>query len=336
MAEELKKNISRLTEQEAKSILLNMLITIEMQQDGGVPKDEFCERMIDFFDDFKKRGDQPPRKHDVQAIHIVFGLSVAGSLKMALKQAGKADQEDIIAFPGILSIGPLSRLETKEGRMKRYKWLKEHLNDYDDELKEQHIRFEEEIHRLDGIQEHVPVIIWAGDNAHEQTGLRFALKLLHRKTNDIFHINTSSKGAVVYRHSGEILPEKLGVLYEKRAFKSRLAQGGKHRFLTEWEELSRSKNVLRTWKNKKIKGVEENFFDALIIDRAAKLQERHSKKDFIVWPRVVGEVLGHLDEYIGDEFIEYRIRELIYKGGFEIKGVPKAMRYYSVRLASFI
>ncbi|KMM63072.1 hypothetical protein ACH95_03865 [Bacillus glycinifermentans] len=56
MAEELKKNISRLTEQEAKSILLNMLITIEMQQDGGVPKDEFCERMIDFLMISRKEG----------------------------------------------------------------------------------------------------------------------------------------------------------------------------------------------------------------------------------------------------------------------------------------
>ncbi|MDI3410233.1 DUF3658 domain-containing protein [Bacillus sonorensis] len=75
------------------------------------------------------------------------------------------------------------------------------------------------------------------------------------------------------------------------------------------------------------------LFDPLIIDKTRELQKNRSQKDFIVCPRVVGEVLGHLNEYIGDEFIEYRIRELIYKGVFEIKGVPKAMRFYSIRLA---
>ncbi|WP_423778625.1 DUF3658 domain-containing protein [Enterococcus faecium] len=39
-----------------------------------------------------------------------------------------------------------------------------------------------------------------------------------------------------------------------------------------------------------------------------------------------------MPQYIGDQFLEYRVRHLIVNGQFEIKGVPKAMRYYSVRL----
>ena len=48
--------------------------------------------------------------------------------------------------------------------------------------------------------------------------------------------------------------------------------------------------------------------------------------------RLIGEVLGHLEQYIGDAYVEYRVRQLILNDTFEIKGVPKAMRFYSVRL----
>lgn len=38
------------------------------------------------------------------------------------------------------------------------------------------------------------------------------------------------------------------------------------------------------------------------------------------------------DECIRDVFFEYRLRHLIYEGRLEIKGVPRAMRYYGLRL----
>jgi hypothetical protein len=47
---------------------------------------------------------------------------------------------------------------------------------------------------------------------------------------------------------------------------------------------------------------------------------------------VIGEVLGHLDQYIGDAFLEYRIRKLIDAGVFELEGDLKARRFYSLRL----
>lgn len=48
--------------------------------------------------------------------------------------------------------------------------------------------------------------------------------------------------------------------------------------------------------------------------------------------RLIGDLLGHLEHSEEDVFLEYRIRSLICKGVFEIKGTPKAMRYYSVKL----
>ncbi len=48
--------------------------------------------------------------------------------------------------------------------------------------------------------------------------------------------------------------------------------------------------------------------------------------------RLIGEVIGYLDQYIGDEYFEYRVRHLIMNGVFEIEGIPKAMWFYSVKL----
>ncbi|MCZ0070064.1 DUF1835 domain-containing protein [Bacillus sonorensis] len=332
MEQELKKIISNLTEREAKSILLNMLLTVNMHRNDDGSKDGFYEQMIDIFDEFQKMREQLHKKRSNQVVHIVFGLSAAGSLKMVLKAAGRDGQEGVIAFPGIFSIGPLFQLETEKGRLKRYEWMNEHINDYFAELEDQYNRFEAEIHQLDSIPEHASIVIWTANNAHEQTGLRFVHKLLQNRPNAMFHINTS-KVSPVYLHTGEIVPEKLETVYEKGDSPFPLTSEEKRCLAMEWEELSKRKHVLRIWKNEKIKSVEESFFDPLIIDKTRELQKNRSQKDFIVCPRVVGEVLGHLNEYIGDEFIEYRIRELIYKGVFEIKGVPKAMRFYSIRLA---
>ncbi|RPK04696.1 hypothetical protein FH5_01934 [Priestia endophytica] len=48
--------------------------------------------------------------------------------------------------------------------------------------------------------------------------------------------------------------------------------------------------------------------------------------------RLVGEGVGHLQQYAEDAFFEYRVRQLIMNGVFEIQGVPKDMRFYSVKL----
>ncbi|WP_396133990.1 DUF3658 domain-containing protein [Bacillus sp. SLBN-46] len=55
-------------------------------------------------------------------------------------------------------------------------------------------------------------------------------------------------------------------------------------------------------------------------------------RDFIRTGRVIGETLHRIDEIVGYFYLEYRIRHLIYNGVLELKGVPRSMRYYSVKL----
>ncbi|WP_071394780.1 DUF3658 domain-containing protein [Bacillus tuaregi] len=72
--------------------------------------------------------------------------------------------------------------------------------------------------------------------------------------------------------------------------------------------------------------------DDYIIQKAIKLHKQQKKKSFMKSARLIGEVIGYLDQYIGDEYFEYRVRHLIMNGVFEIEGIPKAMWFYSVKL----
>jgi hypothetical protein len=100
----------------------------------------------------------------------------------------------------------------------------------------------------------------------------------------------------------------------------------------EWLDLSGTDEVLRIWENGGIKSAQEDYYDSFIIDIVKNLHTEYGSKDFIKASRVIGEALGRSEQIISDAFIEYRLRHLIYKGVFEIKGIPKSMRHYSVKL----
>ena len=42
--------------------------------------------------------------------------------------------------------------------------------------------------------------------------------------------------------------------------------------------------------------------------------------------------MGHLNQYIGAQFIEYRVIRLIMNGVLDMEGVPTAMRHYSIKI----
>ncbi|WP_228275825.1 DUF3658 domain-containing protein [Gracilibacillus oryzae] len=73
-----------------------------------------------------------------------------------------------------------------------------------------------------------------------------------------------------------------------------------------------------------------------IIKQAHKLHSEQKDHGFMKTARLIGEVIGNLDQYFGDEFFEYRVRNLIMNGVFEISAVPKGMRFYSVRVKSVL
>ena len=273
-------------------------------------------------------------------IHIVFGASASGSLKVVLKEMGLDKKEKVISFWDIFSIGPVWRLHEEIGVEARFKWMKNCISAEYDEYPDYKQRFKKTINRISSIPEGVQITIWTSDSAHEQTGLRFVLYLLKEKNIDITLINTTEAYEELFQvkkvkytplHTGEIPTEKLQIIY-KQGHGKFFTDHDREDLEKDWLSLSESQETLRIWRNGKIQSVPEDYYDEFIIKRAKKLHSKQKIKDFMKSARLIGEVLGHLDQYVGDDFLEYRLKKLIKEGVFESEGSLEAMRFYSVKL----
>ncbi|WP_353958326.1 DUF3658 domain-containing protein [Fictibacillus sp. b24] len=194
---------------------------------------------------------------------------------------------------------------------------------------------------MNEIPNHAEITVWTADNASEQTGIRFVLKLLENRPNPILVVNTNEsydkycKHPEIYyvsQHTGEIPPKELQVILEKTRNDERISFVYKKQLVKEWESLSNSNEVLRLWENGEIRSVSVNHLDPFIINTARRFEWKYDD-EFKKSARLIGDVIGHLEQYVGDEFIQYRLLELINQGIYEYEGNLVGMRNYSVRLA---
>ncbi|RNF41228.1 DUF1835 domain-containing protein [Planococcus salinus] len=281
----------------------------------------------------KNRHLKKPEKQ-VGAVHLVVSESVAGSLRIGLERP-----KTVIGFPDAFSIGPLWKLEEKTGQSFREEWLLENIN-FEQEDDEYKGKFTNALREIEDIENQVPIYIWGGDNAEEQTGLRFFLYMLGQKTNEIFLLNTTklyekyfaAEDEPAIFHTGQLDAEKLQQFFENSKKDRPLTQELRRQYQSEWEELSKTKEVLRVWIDGQIRTVAEDYFDSMIIETLEKLHQKQETKDFVLTGKLIGEIVTQTDEFINYLYLEYRIRHLVYSGVFELKGIPKSMRHYSVKL----
>ncbi|WP_080848967.1 DUF1835 domain-containing protein [Cytobacillus gottheilii] len=275
-------------------------------------------------------------------IHILFGASASGSLKYALRETGLNKREKIISFWDIFSTGPVWQLHEENGVKSRFEWMKKCMNDEFGEYPDYTGSFNKTFLQINSIPDGEHVTIWASDSAHEQTGLRFVVYLLKERNIDMTVINTTEEYDKLFRmkkvkytllHTGEIPPEKLQHIFEHGSGKF-LTDHGREGYEKEWLSLAETRETLRIWRNGRIQSVPEDYYDEVIIKKAKKLHGKQKTKDFMKSARLIGEVLGHLDQYVGDTLLEYRLKRLIESGVFEFEGILEAMRFYSVRLKS--
>lgn len=337
MIEKLHQSIDRLSGSEARNLLVNMMIKIKNMQESKELQEEIMEELYSLYDDILGVSQNKKRvEREYKALHITCGESIAGSLRYGLGRGNK-----VIGFPDFFAVGPIWELDKEVGRKCRYEWLRDHLNYPDHFIEEEYeSRFSKALKEIDTIPEQIPIVIWTAENANEQTGIRYIIYLLKEKANDVFFINSTiayqelfntSEFQYFYFHTGEMEPEKLDIIYQNKLTKPLTSEEGTQ-LKNEWIDLSTTKGVVRIWENNKIKTVQEDYFDELIVSTARKLHAKQKEKDFMKSGRLIGDVLGHMENNVGDAFLEYRLRSLINNGVFEIKGIPKGMRYYSVKL----
>ncbi|MGP4070910.1 DUF1835 domain-containing protein [Halobacillus sp. B29] len=338
---EIKKLIENSTDEEVRSLLFQMAVIMHSKKEAGVPDEFILEDLMESFNRFRsyKEQERYSSLRNAERVHIVFGEASAGSLSVALKEL--ESQDYVLSLHDSFSYGPIWNLHEEQGLSNRKEWLQDHIN-VDEEYIDQYVENRKEtIQTIEALHGHIPIYIWSGENALEYTGLRYVLYLIRSKLNSIRLMNPSvihprlfPVAQVDYSllHTGEISPRQWKGMLEQCASASPLSKPDRQRLVREWETLSTTEERLRIWKDGKLQSVEEDYYDNYLIQITRAIHETQTERDYIKSARIIGEVMGTLEQSIVDSFFEYRIRTLILKGVFEIKGVPKAMRYYSVKL----
>ncbi len=336
--------INHLDDTELKSLLLQVFLRMQtVEERKGYSEQQFFLDIKNTFNDLLayKKNQASVEQTQFHTTHIVFGDSPTGSLKIALKESDLIQQENIINCSDLFSIGPIWNLHDAQGINNRYEWLRTHINMDEELLFTYEKSFQQTILNIEQIPSHHTIVIWVGENAHEQTALRLVLYVLKEKTNDIAMININDAYKTHFdrpeidftpRHMGELSSKQLKQIYENGKNGNALTQTERKKLEQQWEQLCEDKEVLRIWESNKIISVPETFYDEYIINTVKKFHKKKKSIEFIKSARIIGEVIGHLNQYVGDQFIEYRVRRLIVDGIFDIEGVPKAMRYYSIKI----
>lgn len=272
-------------------------------------------------------------EHPSQPVHIITSESTAGSLRVAIH-----GPKNVIGFPDAFSIGPLWKLDEKTGQDARKEWLFANINS-GEAADDYANKFRDALLQIDDTPQDVPIYLWFGDNAEEQTGLRFYLYLLRENKNEIFLLNTTQlykkyfadDGSASF-HTGLLDAKILKQFFEEEKDIKALTEEQRIDYLEQWNVLSETTDVLRIWKDGRIASAPEDHYDALILETVEKLQKEQRDNDYVLAAKVVGDIVAGVNEYIVYFFLEYRLRQLVDKGALEIKGITKSMRDYRVKL----
>jgi len=341
MLSDIRQSIQELPSEEVRTILFHMMLAIERAKQDQTVRDHLYSDLLEMYEELlistnaiQQQLISPQCRH----IHLAFGESSAGSLRYAIKKLGWDAHHQVIAFHDDFAIGPVWKMHEEQGRLNRREWLRNHINEGDapDDDEDQYLRLMQQISQ---IPEQASITIWGSSNAHEQVGIRYAIHLLHDYPNEVF-IQDATKACdrlfnrpearMDYRHTGEISPDKLLTMLEEGRG-TPISMDARSALEQEWLEIADRPEVLRIYEAGHIRHVGSDHFDAYLLEKVEHLHDQYGHHDFIKAARVVGEALGYCDQYVNASYFEYRLRELVYQGELEILGIPRAMRYYSVR-----
>lgn len=275
-------------------------------------------------------------------INICFSQSAGALLKHAISTNELQYNEKVIVLFDNLSQGAIKGGVNIEERINWYNIFKganplKLFIDYDiEELKENYNAFHDEISNMDSGD---TLYLWYG-SSQEFCGMLYTLELLKGRKLNTYIIDVKDtvikrkEIAFQVRTTGEIIPENV----EKYvATKRKLDSNENKQFLNVWESLKKDNSILRVLKDGKIESTDESYFDIDIL--------KYTPKEFRNSMRTLGDVVGKSEDSISDEYILWRIKELIkvgkieYNGkvgviGMEIKITEEGLKYLSTDKAA--
>ncbi|MBW8687723.1 DUF1835 domain-containing protein [Chitinophaga rhizophila] len=278
-------------------------------------------------------------------LHIVFGESSATALGAAF-ELDEQLKGDILYFEDDLSVGPLFILDTKDGQIARRQWWMQlsgvPAQPVPELIPEENAVPEPEeekgdqakIRQLKALLKTTPeqeVYLWAGQNARDVCGYYWLISQLYDFSGriHIIYLNNlpflNEKGSVFYpTHLHQILAKEF-LKAKKLARPVSLAE-----FEIDGDEWSRMMNenagIRLLEGGKKIKGEPANFYDKDLLQQSTAEFQKASK--------VVGLVTGKLKYPVMDQFLGWRLKELLRQGKLESKGELKTIKDFEVKIPS--
>jgi hypothetical protein len=346
--------LNRMNEHELRSLLrvlyMKSELVVKRQAEQGERVD-FAQTMQSLFRDLDTPLDLGRLEQQALAevekpneIHITFGDSPLGSLKMGMSTLPDQEKRSFFSIDDNYAVGPLGDLTRRADLQRRHLWLTERmcLNDREAYAMHELESLFELNATIQSFDSKTSIIIWYANNAREKTGLLYAMYLLRNTESPIYLIETSGlykqlfdRPDVQYDvlHTGEILPEKLLAMWHVCSEQEPLSKGERRQLEQDWLELSVQPGLLRMMENGVIRSLTEDALDEYIMQKVRELTPNWEPGKYIRAARIVGEVIGTSSQHISDAFVEYRLRQLVLQGQLEMDGKPLAMRYYSIRLA---
>ncbi|WP_426446501.1 DUF1835 domain-containing protein [Paenibacillus sp. S-38] len=330
--------VGKLSEAECRRFLVLLLTQSAGQEPGAVdvlglwqPYQEACDR------------ENRLRLERERFTHVLFSPSDAGLMKVAISRLGKRPESRVLASGELLSVGPLRNLEQGDGRIARFEWFSARYAEFPYAAFGQEeygvIHWAEELRRIPA---HHAVVLWGGENAHDQMGVRLALHLLRERTGPVHLVNVSEAYArTAERYDPELHPLTAGEL-PMEAVQELLLQGpgeplspeARAQYAAQWLELSEDPHPLRIWRDGRIVPVEEDYFDGPLLEivKELELQAAEAEDGFVRAGQAVGTAIVRWRQVVGDGFVNYRLLSLISAGRLEFQGLPSAMFRYRVRV----
>ncbi len=268
-------------------------------------------------------------------IHLVFGTSATGGLKLAFRRKG----HQVIGFPIDFSVGPITEVHKTEGINNYFSWLKSSFSSEISYIEDEQKKYQQALEKLFEIDYGKKVTIWTCENATEQIALRISCYLLKEKQVELSLVNSFkamheyTKGkdyGVDIRHTGECNMEMLKLFY-KNSIRP-IPEEMRRQFEQDGEELLNSRSLFRTWRQGKIVHEPENVEDSFILKCAGRIHKKQNHHGYIDAMRLVGEVLGESKHTLSDAWIEYRVRSLIHSGQLAHEGDMKSIRTYKIKV----
>ena len=280
-------------------------------------------------------------------VHIVFGQSSVPVLNEAVAMDEKMSGE-IRCFEDDLSVGPLFILDTKEGRAGRKQfWMQlagvalPAITEAETEMPAAPVmpadEAPEDADRFQALKAQLKenpdleVWIWAGQNARDVCGYYWLVSQLYDFAGriHIIYLNNlpflNEKGAVFYpTHLHQILPKEF-LKAKKLARAISLAEFELDG--DEWHRLMNENAGIRLLEGgKKLRGEPATFYDKDLLAAAnAEFQKAN---------KIVNAVTGKLKYPVMDQFLGWRVKELIKQEKLESKGELKTIRDFEVKLIS--